>query len=152
LRHHGFGRLQDLPADCPSTPDYEGAVPDSRWTIIPEGWSTRHGDVLELVEHRDEGLVLIHSGDELVLEFADASLPAKPTGAVREFFLYIDGWDKDSDFHIAAGTTVEPLPFHGMNPQRYGSEPRPPFPSDALHAKYNTRWVHGSALKRMATR
>lgn len=152
LRYHGFGRLQTLPPDWPATPEYEGADPNSRWTIIPEGWSTRHGDVLELVAQRDEGLALIHSGDELILAFADATLPPTPSGKVREFFLYVDGWDKDSDFHIAAGTTVEPLPFHGMNAQRYGDEARPPFPSDALHEKYNTRWVEGSALKRIVRR
>ncbi|MBL9135350.1 MAG: VCBS repeat-containing protein [Verrucomicrobiales bacterium] len=152
LRPHGFGPLQSLPPDWPATPDYDGATPDSLWTIIPEGWTTRHGDVLELVARRDEALVLIHSGDELVLEFAEAALPNRVPGSAREFFLYVDGWDKDSDFHIAAGTTVGPLPFHGMDAQRYGSEARPPFPSDALHLKYNTRWVDGSALKRTARR
>ncbi|MCC7377470.1 MAG: VCBS repeat-containing protein [Verrucomicrobiales bacterium] len=150
LRPHGFGRLLDLPPDCPPTPDYDRVEPNSPWTIIPEGWSTRHGDVLELVKARDEGLALVHCGDELLLEFADDLLPPRPNGAVREFFLYVDGWDKDSDFHVATGSTVEPLPFHGMDAQRYGIEARPLFPSDALHAKYNTRWVQGTALKRMA--
>jgi hypothetical protein len=70
---------------------------------------------------------------------------------VREFFLYVDGWDKDSDFHVVTGTQVEPLPFHGMNDQLYGREPRPRFPSDALHDRYNTRWVEGRVLKQIVS-
>ena len=108
--------------------------------------------MLELVAARDEGLVLINSGDELSLEFLASSLPPKPTGTSREFFLYADGWDKDSDFHVAAGTQVEPLPFHGMSDQLYGKEQRPEFPADALHHKYNTRWVESTVLKQTAKR
>ena len=52
----------------------------------------------------------------------------------------------------AAGTEVEPLPFHGMRDQIYGQEKRPQFPSDALHRKYNTRWVEGKVLRQTATR
>ncbi len=47
---------------------------------------------------------------------------------------------------------VEPLPFHGMHDQIYGQEKRPPFPSDALNRKYNTRWVEGRVLKQTAQR
>ncbi|MCI0539833.1 MAG: hypothetical protein L0Z50_31885, partial [Verrucomicrobiales bacterium] len=106
----------------------------------------------ELIASRDEGLALINGGDELTLKFPADSLPPKPAGTVREFFLYVDGWDKDSDFHVAAGTQVEPLPFHAMNDQLYGQEKRPQFPSDALHRKYNTRWIEGKVLKQSARR
>lgn len=150
LAFHGFGRLEDLPADCPPTPIFADPDPVSRWTVIPGGWCTRHGDVLELVRSRDEGLALVHSGDALRLRFDAAALPAKPAGWVREFFLYVDGWDKDSDFHVFTGLEVEPLPFHGMNAQAYGREPRPAFPSDALHPRYNTRWMEAGAVKRVA--
>ena len=152
LRFHGFGRLETRPADCPPTPSYTDADPVSRWTVIPGGWCTRYGDVRELVAARDEGLVLVNSGDELRLGFAADALPEKPPGAVREFFLYVDGWDKDSDFHVATGTEVEPLPFHGMNAQEYRHQTRPAFPSDALHRQYNSRWVDPRALKRIAGR
>jgi hypothetical protein len=53
---------------------------------------------------------------------------------------------------VATGIEVEPLPFHGMNDQLYGREKRPQFPSDALHRKYNTRWVEGRVLKQTANR
>jgi Flp pilus assembly protein TadD len=147
LHFRGFSALQELPPDCPLTPDYDKVSANSCWTITPGGWCTRYGDVLPLVSARDEGLVLINGGDELTLRFSVGSVPPKPPGSKREFFLFSDGWDKDSDFHVAAGTQVEPLPFHGMRDQDYGQEKRPEFPSDALHGKYNTRWVEGQVLK-----
>jgi Flp pilus assembly protein TadD len=150
LHYRGFSEFKELPFDWPLTPDYNKVTPNSRWRITPGGWCTRYGEVGELIAQRDEGLVLLNGGDELTLQFAANALPPKPTGAVREFFLYSDGWDKDSDFHCVAGTTVEPLPFHGMDDQRYTQQKRPTFPSDALHQKYNTRWVDGQALRRVA--
>ncbi len=152
LHFRGFSTLEDLPSDCPLTPDYDQAGPNPYWTIIPGGWCTRYGDVSELIAARDEGLALINAGDELSLKFAADSLPPKPAGSVRDFFLYSDGWDKDSDFHVAAGTTVEPLPFHGMRDDLYGQEKRPAFPSDELHRKYNTRWVESRVLRQTAQR
>jgi Flp pilus assembly protein TadD len=149
LHFRGFSGLQDLPWDWPLTPDYERVSPNSCWTVIPGGWCTAYGNVLELIAQRDEGLALINSGDELSLGFPVSSLPPRPAGMIRDFFLYADGWDKDSDFHVAAGTRVAPLPFHGMDDQRYGREPRPAFPSDGLHKQHNTRWVEARTLKRL---
>jgi hypothetical protein len=150
LHFRGFSPMQNLPPDWPLTPDYDTVSANSYWTITPGGWCTRYGDVSELIASRDEGLALLNGGDELTLRFAVSSLPPKPIGTVREFFLYADGWDKDSDFHVAVGAEVEPLPFHGMDGQLYGREKRPEFPSDALHRKYNTRWVEGRVLKQTA--
>ncbi len=152
LHFRGFSPMKNLPPDWPLTPDYDTINPNSYWTVTPGGWCTRYGDVSELIASRDEGLALLNGGDELTLKFAAASLPAKRAETIREFFLYVDGWDKDSDFHVATGTQVEPLPFHGMNDQLYGREERPAFPSDALHRKYNTRWVEGRVLKQTVTR
>jgi hypothetical protein len=149
LHFRGFSALHDWPADCPLTPDYEAASPTTHWSVIPGGWCTRYGDVSELIVARDDGLALINAGDELTLQFPADALPPKKIETIRDFFLYIDGWDKDSDFHVTNGTSVEPLPFHGLNAQQYGREKRPPFLSDALHRKYNTRWVDGKALKQM---
>ena len=68
-------------------------------------------------------------------------LGEKVEGSQRDFFLFVSGWDKDSDFHVVTGTSIEPLPWHGMNEQHYGREPRPVFTNDAWIQKYNTRWV-----------
>jgi hypothetical protein len=152
LHFRGFSPLKNLPLDWPLTPDYGIANPDSYWAITPGGWCTRYGDVSELIASQDEGLAVINSGDELSLKFNVDSLPPKPEGSIRDFFFYADGWDKDSDFHVAKGTQVEPLPFHGMHDQLYGQEKRPQFPTDALHRKYNTRWLEGRVLKQSAMR
>ena len=49
---------------------------------------------------------------------------------------------------MARGWTVEPLPFHGMDDQRYGSQTRPAVPGDDLMEQYNTRWVGPLMLSR----
>lgn len=152
LHFRGFSPMKPLPEGWPLTPDYDSVSPTSYWTIIPGGWCTRYGEVTELIATRDEGLLLLNAGDELTLRFDAAALPPVATGRVREFFLYVDGWDKDSDFHVAAGTQVEPLPFHGLNDQLYGKERRPSFPSDVLNSKYNTRWVDSRVFKPVAKR
>jgi hypothetical protein len=150
LHWRGFSQFEDLSWDWPLTPSYEKVDPNPKWRITPGGWCTRYGSVDQLVARRDEGLVLMNGGDELTLEFAASELPPKREGFTRQFFIYTDGWDKDADFHVRAGTTVEPLPWHGMNDQLYGKEERPKFPSDELHQKYNTRWVEPRVLHRVA--
>jgi len=102
----------------------------------------------ELVAARDNALVLVNGGDELTLEFAGAGVAGKPAGAVRDFFLLTSGWDKDADFHNAQGDRVEPIPWHGMDDQRYGREERPAFPNDDWMKRYNTRWVGPRVLTR----
>jgi hypothetical protein len=87
----------------------------------------------------------LNGGDELTLRFAENRLPAKPTGSTRDFFMYTDGWDKDADFHVARGTTVEPLPYHGMDDQLYRQLPAT---TPEWATKYNTRWVGPETLKR----
>ncbi len=42
--------------------------------------------------------------------------------------------------HVEHGWTVEPLPFHGMDDQRYGRQDRPDL-DDRWIEIYNTRWV-----------
>src|SRR6266404_3717205 len=95
LHFRGFSPLENLPPDWPLTPDYGTVSPNSYWTITPGGWCTRYGDVSELIATRDEGLALMNGGDELSLKFTVSSLPPRPAGSIRDFFLYADGWDKD---------------------------------------------------------
>ena len=147
LHWRGFSEFEDLAWDWPLTPNYERVQPNPAWRITPSGWCTRYGDVSELIARRDEGLLVMNGGDELTLQWAAAELPPKADGYTRTFFIYTDGWDKDSDFHVRGGTTVEPLPWHGMDDQRYPHERRPEFPSDELHRRYNTRWVPAQTLR-----
>jgi hypothetical protein len=143
LQFRGYSQMKPFAANVPTliVPDYADVQSTPLWRISPSGWATRYGDVNELVNARDNALVLICGGDELTLEFSAAQLPPKSADAERDFFIFVSGWDKDSDFHVRTGTTLEPLPWHGLNDQTYGAAPRPAFSNDAWIEKYNTRWV-----------
>jgi tetratricopeptide (TPR) repeat protein len=148
LHWRGFSGFKDLPWYLPLTPDYEKVNQNANWRITPMGWCTRYGDVRELVERRDDALVLLNGGDELTLEFAADRLPPEPAGHVRDFFLYTSGWDKDADFHCERGWLVEPIPWHGMDDQLYGQQQRPVIDGDWWIRKYNARWVGPLVLRR----
>ncbi len=141
LRWRGYSEFEPWPWYLPLTPNYTHVKQSADWTITPAGWCTRYGAVDELIAHPDNALALLNGGDQLTLRFAAASLPSKPPGWVRDFFLRIVGWDKDADFHCELGWQVEPLPWHGMEDQFYGRQPRPAFSNDGWIRKYNTRWV-----------
>lgn len=150
LYWRGFSEFDDLPWTFPLTPVFDRVFQNPHWAITPTGWCTRYGPVGELIASEDNGLAILNGGDALTLEFDVSQLPSKPAGYERSFFLYTVGWDKDADFHVELGWKVDPLPWHGMNDQLYGREPRPAFASDALNHKYNTRWVTQPTLKRAA--
>ena len=148
LHWRGFSDFEDLPWNFPLTPDYGKARDTAHWRITPAGWCTRYGDVGELINQRDNALALLNGGDELTLSFAAGQVPGKPTGYERDFFLFSVGWDKDADVHCKLGSQVEPLPWHGMDHQLYGEQPRPAFANDGWMKKYNTRWVGPYTLSR----
>lgn len=141
LHWRGFSKHAPLPDYLPLTPEYDQVEFAPPWRRTPAGWCTRYVAVDELVQDRDDALVLLNGGDELALSFNADRLPPKPAGFERHFFLYVVGWDKDADFHVAEGWRVEPLPFLGMDDQAYGRQTRPSGRSDGWMSKYNTRWV-----------
>jgi len=105
------------------------------------GSYTRYGDVLNLLQESDDRFAVFGSGEGLKLEFDPRGLPALPSGWVRDYFFYADGFEKDLDFYAAYAFTVEPLPRHTMLSYPYpaGKE----YPADADHLNYqldyNTR-------------
>ena len=119
---------------------YDDASKESPWRPI-EGAFTRTGDVLPLLRNPDDMYVIMAPGDETTLQFDAASASALPPGWKRDFLLYTDGWVKDSDLNTAFGTTVGPLPFHGI--KEYPYAPGESYPADAEHQRYlrvyNTR-------------
>lgn len=141
LQSRGYSEFADLPWFEPLTPIYTQLLPRPRWRMNVSGWVTRYGPVDELIAAKDDTLALIAGGDELMLRFDEKKLPPRQPGLVREYFLWTVGWDKDADYHVAEGHRVEPLPWHGMDDQRYGQEPRPTRVGDELHSRYNTRWI-----------
>jgi len=141
LHWRGYSEFEPLSWQFPLTPDYESVNTTANWTITPSGWCTKYGPIGGLVDKEDNVLALIAGGDELTLGFLASSLPPKPEGMLREFFIYSVGWDKDADFHCELGWLVEPLPWQGMDSQRYGRESRPPSLDEGWRQKWNTRWV-----------
>ncbi len=139
LRWRGFPRQARPGPRDPIVPVADDILPAPPWRTAAAGWCTRYGDVLELLTEVDDRFVILNGGDAVVIEFPDA-LSALPDGWLRSFFMICDGWDKDGDYNVRYGNTVEPLPFHGMDDQRYGEEPRR-MSSDDWIERFNTRWV-----------
>jgi hypothetical protein len=140
-----YAEMRELPLFLP---DYSRLIQNPAWQITPAGWCTQYGAVEALIHEKDNAIALINGGDELTLAFAADKFPSKEPGMKRDFFLFAVGWDKDSDFYVAEGTDVNPLPWHGMDSQQYGKQLRPVFPSDSLMEKQNTRWVGPYTLRR----
>jgi tetratricopeptide (TPR) repeat protein len=114
LHYRGYS-VMHMPgaARAPEVPDYnqiEGTK--QRWRDLI-GYYTRYGDVRELVNHIDDRYVIVNSGDELSLRFAEQ--PPPPEGWVRDFVIVGDGWIKDGDYNSTFSKTVLPLPYHAKN-------------------------------------
>jgi hypothetical protein len=122
----GFSEIKSRVPGHPQTPDYDKVSARPPWRTTPQGWCTRYGDVLDLVKARDERLVLLNAGDALRLRFDARKLPPVPKGLVRTFFFYSVGWDKDADYNVVEGDSVEPLPVGAGGDWRL---------------EFNTRWV-----------
>jgi hypothetical protein len=111
----------------------------------PIGAYTRFGDVRDLLLNSDDRFVVFGSGDEVQLGFDPAGLPALPPTWKRDYFFFIDGYEKDMDFYAAEGDFVGPLPFHRMREYPYSNES---YPQDDLHLNdllnYHTRFFSGA--------
>ncbi len=152
LHWRGYSDFEPLPDSEPLTPAHESVRSRPPWRRTPSGWATRYGAVDELLAREDSGVVTLTGGDELTVEFDLSSAPPTASGTERRHFLWTVGWDKDADYHVAAGDRIEPLPWHGMDDQLHGAEQRPTFPSDALHGRFNTRWVGPFNYERVEAR
>ena len=141
FQYRGFSEDAKLDWTHPTTPIHDQLQAIPNVPKVPTGWATRFGPVDELVAAKDNAFVLINGGDALTVEFDASELPPKPAGHEREFFLWSVGWDKDTDYYTVLGDQIEPLPWHGMDDQTYGQQPRPGFASDELMKKFTTRWV-----------
>ncbi len=148
LRYHGFPlKIENQPPGNVLYV-YEKTSPTGPYTR-PAGAYTRYGDVRPLLTGYDDRLAVFGSGDEVVLDFDPAKLPALPKGWVRDYFFVANGYEKDMDFYAAEASTVHPLPFRGM-----GTYPYPKgksFPLDDAHVdyflNYNTRHLSGNEAK-----
>ena len=128
---------------------YDDLTKDSPWRPIA-GAFTRFGDVLPLLRAADDMYVVMAPGDETTIEFDASSASSVPRGWKRDFLLHTDGWIKDSDLNTAFGTTVGPLPYHGVKSYPYAVGDA--YPSDSTHQRYlqqyDTRIVKASERRR----
>ncbi len=134
LEWRGFPELKAPSEHWPTVPTGAALSDEPLWRTTPEGWCTRYGDVLELVTTRDDRYVILNAGDAVTLRFNAARLPELRRGAVRSFFFYSVGWDKDGDHNVVDGDQVEPLPV---------TAPAAADDESDWRLRYNTRWVPG---------
>jgi Flp pilus assembly protein TadD len=147
LHYRGFSRMYRKGGRYgPYWFAYDEVAKETPWRPI-DGAFTRFGDVLPLLRAADDMYVIMGPGDEATIQFDASSASALPPGWKRDFLLYSDGWIKDSDLNTAFGTTVGPLPYHGVKAYPYANGEG--YPTDRQHQdylrEYDTRVVKGRA-------
>lgn len=136
LQWRGFSQMKSRAPLHPTTPDFTIVYDHPPWRGVLEGWCTRYGDVLELVRHCDDQIILANAGDVVTLEFKAADFPSPVKELQRTFFFYSYGWEKDGDHNVTRGDTVGPLPTEGPNmPIAQDID------SSDWRIRYNTRWI-----------
>ncbi|MEO7822729.1 MAG: FG-GAP-like repeat-containing protein, partial [Gemmatimonadaceae bacterium] len=121
LHYRGFSRMYRKGGRYgPYWFAYDDVTKQTPWRPI-EGAFTRFGDVLPLLRKPDDMYVVMAPGDEATIQFDASSARTLPKGWKRDFLLYTDGWIKDSDLNTAFGTTVAPLPYHGVKTYPYSA-------------------------------
>ena len=136
LRYRGFSVIEKADDSSPEKPVYDKILTTTqRWRDL-EGFYTRFGDVLELLQKTDNRMVLMNAGDELVLKFP--ALPEVKAGWKRDFVIIGNGWIKDGDLNSVFSKTLLPLPTHATNDYT-----RPPngLENDPVYRKHRKDWL-----------
>jgi hypothetical protein len=122
LHYRGYSVISRSDAGAPEVPDYHQiSGTKQRWRDLI-GYYTRFGDVRELLKQVDDRYVIMNSGDEMALRFAEQ--PPPPPGWLRDFIIVGDGWIKDGDYNSTFSKTVLPLPYHAK--REYNTPPGRP--------------------------
>jgi Flp pilus assembly protein TadD len=117
--------------------DYSNVDKNKKWHDL-SGNYTRYGDVLPLLAESDNKYIISNAGDETSISFDSKSLPELKKGWKRDFLIHTIGWVKDGDINTALGSTVLPLPFHGM--KSYPPSEADSYPNDPELQKYNKEY------------
>lgn len=163
LRWRGFSELSARGEGQPTTPDYSRVSQAPPWRTTLEGFCTAYGDVLPLVESRDDRVAILNSGDALQLTFDAGKLPPVSDGKQRTYIFYAYGWDKDGDHNVDGGDKVAPGPdlaspgskralMFGPNGSFIPGPPSvnmddPPDDMTDVDEIYHTRWVPRDRFK-----
>jgi hypothetical protein len=128
--------------------DYSNTDKNKKWHDLTGNY-TRYGDVLPLISESDNKYIISNAGDETSVSFDAKGLPELRKGWKRDFLIHTVGWVKDGDLNTASGSTVLPLPFHGM--KSYPPSNADTYPNDAelqkYNKEYNTRVVTGEDFR-----
>ena len=153
LHYRGYSVIETTGTRAPEVPDY-GRISGTmqRWRDL-EGYYTRFGDVRELLKRTDDRYVIMNSGDEMSLRFAEQTPPRD--GWLRDFVIAGDGWIKDGDYNSTFSRTVQPLPYHAR--REYEDAPGRLEEEAAYRAHpgdwdvYHTRYVTADGFRRVLT-
>lgn len=143
LHYRGFSRSYRKGSRYgPHWFDYSDVDKNSKWRDL-SGNYTRYGDVLPLLTESDNKYIISNAGDETSIQFDASGLPELEKGWKRDFLIHSVGWVKDGDINTALGSTVLPLPFHGMKSYPPGPEDKYPQGTELqkYNQEYNTRKV-----------
>ncbi len=113
LHYRGYSVISQANPSSPELPDYNHLEGTKQRYRDLTGYYTRYGDVRELLDKVDDRYVIMNSGEEMTLRFAEQSPP--PAGWVRDYVIAGDGWIKDGDYNSTFSKTVLPLPYHAKN-------------------------------------
>lgn len=136
LRYRGYPVFESPDGRMPKIYDYDRDMA-SEWKVHV-GAYTRFGDVLPLLTDRDDRFVITRSGDEIRISFDVSSLPEPPSGWVRDYVVFADGFGKDMDPNSAAPHFLGPLPFHSMSSFPYPDSEN--YPDDPKYLEYLKEW------------
>lgn len=143
LRYRGFSEVKAANSSSPELPDYNHIASTGPMWHDLEGFTTRHGDVRELLQNIDDRIVIMSAGDELRLRFPEQAPP--PAGWKRDYIMIGDGWIKDGDYNTVFSKTVLPIPYHAMKDYTKKPGRLEDDPSYKLHPadwqNYHTRYV-----------
>ena len=143
LSYRGFSKVTQANSSSPELPEYNRIVSTGQIWRDLEGYTTRYGDIRELLEKIDGRIAITNAGDEVQLRFA--APPPPPAGWKRDYMMVGDGWIKDGDFNTVYSKTVLPLPYQGMKDYTTPPGALEDDPAYKLHPddwqKYHTRYI-----------
>jgi len=135
LHYRGFSRSYKKGGRYgPHWFDYAEVDKNNKWRDLTGNY-TRYGDVQPLLTESDNKYIISNAGDETSIKFNAKDLPELKKGWKRDFLIHSVGWVKDGDINTALGSTVLPLPFHGMT--SYPPSEKDVYPNDPELKKYN---------------
>ncbi|MCY4170141.1 MAG: FG-GAP-like repeat-containing protein [Bacteroidetes bacterium] len=137
LRYRGFSIVNEKDRSSPELPVYSDLSGTAQIWRDLQGYHTRFGDVIPLLETIDDRYVIMNAGDEMLFQFPETDPVV--SGNQRDFVLIGDGWVKDGDYNTTFSKTLRPLPSHGD--PTYDEVPGR-LQDDPVYQRHASDWIH----------